>query len=106
MEIVVIGDSPTTLGFKLAGIRSTSTPESSPDLPGLIRELAQKPEVGLVIINEKLAESVRGEINEIRSEKNQHLIIVEIPDPQGPLVRETDPILELIRRTLGAQIKT
>jgi len=103
MEMAVIGDSTTVLGFHLAGIRISLSSPSREELSGFIRNLAKEGKTGLILITERLAETARKEIREIRSEYPR-LVITEIPDPQGPVHREVDPIQALLRRTLGAQI--
>lgn len=105
MEIAVIGDSSAVLGFQLAGVHTAHNPQSPDEIADLLRDLAKKGTIGLLIITERMAETVREEIREIRAEYPR-LIITEIPGPQGPVHREVDPIQELLRRTLGAQINT
>lgn len=105
MEVALIGDSATVLGFQLAGIRLTFTPASDPELSEIIRDLTRREDIGLLIITERMAEKVEQKIREVRQE-NPRLIVVEIPDYRGPVSREADPIQDLLRRALGAQIKT
>lgn len=103
MELVVIGDEDTRTGFQLAGItRIYPGDEAKTHL----EEMLQDETIGIIMINERFAEENREALNRARKEKKKLTpIIVEIPDNTGPIKREIDPIQELIRRALGAQIE-
>jgi V/A-type H+-transporting ATPase subunit F len=82
MDVVVIGDRTTVTGFRLAG------------------------SVGVVVITERIADKHRETLLRMgREKKGLAPIVVEIPDLTGPVKREKDPIKELIRRALGAEIE-
>jgi len=102
MEIIVIGDEITLTGFRMAGIKNTY----SLDIPKQsFRDLLQDENIGVIIVTEKFAEQHRSLIEESRKTKKRiNPIVVEIPDSQGPIKREVDPIKELIKRAIGADI--
>ena len=103
MELIVIGDENTQTGFKLAGVKRTYPGEEAKNhLEKMLREST----VGIILINERYAEENREILNRVKKEgKKLTPIIVEIPDHTGPIEREIDPLQELIRRALGAQIE-
>ena len=102
MELVVIGDEDTRIGFKLAGVkRAYAGDEAKNSLEAIL----QDDTTGILMINERFAEENREILNRAKKEKKKLTpIIVEIPDGTGPIKREIDPLQELIRRALGAQI--
>lgn len=103
MELVVIGDEDTRTGFKLAGITRTYPGDEAKTH---LEEILQDDTIGIIMINERFAEENREILNRDRKEKKRLTpIIVEIPDRTGPIKREIDPIQQLIRRALGAQIE-
>jgi V/A-type H+-transporting ATPase subunit F len=103
MELVVIGDEDTRTGFKLAGVTRTYPGEEAKTY---LEEMLLDSTIGIIMINERFAEQNREILNRARKEKKKLTpIIVEIPDSTGPIKREIDPIQQLIRRALGAQIE-
>ena len=102
MEIVIIGDEDTRTGFKLSGITRTYPGEGIKDQ---LVEMLQDNSIGIIMITERYAEENKEVLNRARKDKKRLTpVIVEIPDSTGPITRETDPLQELIRRALGAQI--
>jgi V/A-type H+-transporting ATPase subunit F len=57
------------------------------------------PEVGLVLITERVAQEIRGEVDAIRREGRPPLIL-EIPDLQGPLPGGQS-LLDRLRALMG-----
>ena len=102
MEIVVIGDEDTRTGFKLSGVARTYPGE---EIKTHLMEMLQDDSIGIIMITERYAEENKEVISRARKDKKRLTpVIVEIPDSTGPITRETDPLQELIRRALGAQI--
>jgi len=101
MHYRVIGDSRTALGFQLAGVESlvANTPEEGGPL---LREAANDPDVGILMVTEKIAEANRSIVQEIRaSEKGP--VVVEIPGPEGKLP-DRPSLIDLIQEALGIRI--
>ncbi len=102
MEILVVGDRHTVTGFKLAGIKKTySTDDDQVDLKSILMDET----TGVLILTEKFAENHRKLIDNHRESKKMMPIVVEVPDVSGPLARDIDPIRELIKRAIGADVK-
>ncbi len=102
MEIVVIGDQHTVTGFRLAGIKKTyGTEDGKENLKKILSDEA----VGVLILTERFADDNRGTVEDHRSSKKMTPIIVEVPDVSGPVDRAVDPIRELIKRAIGADVK-
>ncbi|MFQ6050296.1 MAG: V-type ATP synthase subunit F [Candidatus Hydrothermarchaeota archaeon] len=105
MEIAVIGDTDTVTGFRLAGIKETYDGQKPEEIEKTLRNLMKREDICIIIITERVAESVRSVIDELEDKKISPIpIIVEIPDKKGPIEREISPIRELIRKAVGVDI--
>jgi len=101
MELVVIADEHSATAFRLAGVQRVYDAGSAQEnLPALLAEET----VGLVIVTERVADENRKTIDDHKASKRITPIVVEVPDVQGPIDREVDPIRELIRRAIGADV--
>jgi vacuolar-type H+-ATPase subunit F/Vma7 len=98
MKILVIADSKTCTAFGLAGFSGrpvASAAEAGALLTGLTR-----PEAGLVLITEALAEKNRNLVERLLTEPGRPLIL-EIPDMGGPRPgkpKTTERLFDLLRR--------
>ncbi len=105
MNVFVIGDHDTTIGFRLAGVNGTYEAADRSEVEEAMKDIAVKGESSLVIITERLAEMVRGMVNEIQRMKTGEVIIVEIPDRTGRIEGRTDSIRGMIKRMVGVEIE-
>lgn len=104
MKIGVIGDSNTVLGFRLTGVMETRETEDPKEAFEALKTFFRDKDMGLVIITERLADSLRTEIDKLTKGVVTPLL-VEIPDKEGAIERKVDPINELVRRAVGVEIK-
>ncbi|MCP4716985.1 MAG: V-type ATP synthase subunit F [Deltaproteobacteria bacterium] len=102
MEIVGIGDEHTATGFRLAGVGRILTFE---DGAAELQTILKDEQVGVLIVTERFAEENRKAVDDHKDSKRITPIVVEVPDVNGPIEREADPISELIKRAIGAEIK-
>ena len=102
MEIAVIGDSDTVLGFSLAGIKKTFKIDDSntSEAKSALKNIKNFSNVAILIITEKVAELIRKELNEWQNEKGIYPVIMEIPDRTGP-ISDKDSLSELIKKAIG-----
>ncbi len=101
MEVVVIGEQNTITGFRLEGVKRTYLPDEGKEN---LKEILSEAGLGVLILTERFAEDNRKAIEDHQSSKRVTPIIVEVPDITGPIEREVDPIRELIRRAIGADV--
>jgi vacuolar-type H+-ATPase subunit F/Vma7 len=101
MKYLVIGDEDTVLGFRYAGIEGTvvGTAEEAKEA---FASAVKSPTVGIIIINDAIAESIRPDINKVRFEAKEPLI-VEIPGPGGPAV-ERMSLIKMIHQAVGIRL--
>ena len=105
MKIAVVGDPDTVTGFRLGGVIDTYSIESGEPVDSVLKKLAADEELGIIILTERLADANRSTIDEVtKAKKAITPIIVEIPDKSGPIVREVDPLKELIKSAIGVEM--
>lgn len=104
MKLSVIGDFDTVTGFRLAGIKDAYEVEEPAEAVDLLKDIIKNEEIGIIIITEKIADSIRDETKELFEGRITPLM-VEIPDKNGPIEKKKDPIKELIRRAVGVEVK-
>ncbi len=104
MKIAVIADKDTALGFALTGIKDIFAVENRDDAKTALSEVMQSSDIGIVIITERYAHSLREEIQRFREEKPLYPLLVEVSDKKGKMRRE-DPIRLLIKRAVGLDIQ-
>ena len=101
MEVVVIGEQNTITGFSLAGVKRTYLLDEGKEN---LKDILSEDGLGVLVLTERFAEDNRKAIEDHQSSKRVTPIIVEVPDVTGPIEREVDPIRELIRRAIGADV--
>jgi V/A-type H+/Na+-transporting ATPase subunit F len=101
MHIVAIGDHNTVTAFRLAGVAHVHDMDQG---RSELRSILADDQVGIVIVTERFAQDNQQVIDSHKTSKRITPIIVEVPDSTGPIDRKADPISELIRRAVGADV--
>ncbi|KUK44160.1 MAG: V-type ATP synthase subunit F [Methanothrix harundinacea] len=105
MKIAVIGDSDTVSGFRLGGVTSSNVVKDGEPIDAILKELIADETVGVIAITERVADANRSAIDEAnKGKKAVTPILVEIPDKNGPIVREVDPLKALIKSAIGVEV--
>jgi vacuolar-type H+-ATPase subunit F/Vma7 len=97
-RIVVIGDAPLVMGFKLAGIEETVQASDSTIQSELEKVLANK-EYGIIITNEKMLNKIDWRLKK-KLDSIAYPVVIPMPDYSGKSA-EGDEIRNLIKRALG-----
>jgi V/A-type H+-transporting ATPase subunit F len=101
MKFYCIGDEDTVRGFRLAGIEGQVV-ASDREAREALERVAGRKDVGVVMINDVVAAGIREQVDALRLECEQPLV-VEIPGPQGPLAgRKT--LRQLVQEAVGIRI--
>ena len=83
MNFYCIADENTVRGFRLAGV-SGQVVTTAPEAATALAAAAARRDCAIIILTEKVAEGIRAQVERMRFESPQPLI-VEIPGPAGPL---------------------
>ena len=96
MDVKVIGDENTVVGFRLAGVCGYSVKDKAE-----AEEAFEKCKgSGVVVVTERIAEMIRATL----SEERFFPLVIEIPDREGPIDRE-DQLRILMRQAIGVDMK-
>lgn len=101
MELFIIGDHDTVLGFSLAGIEGRIVKDSR-EAYSALNEVVEAGEVGILLITERLAHELRKDIDQIMMTR-RYPLVVEIPDVEGPF-EEKVTISDLVKTAIGIKI--
>jgi V/A-type H+-transporting ATPase subunit F len=99
MKIAVVGDLDMTMGFRLAGLVDIYEVKSADEAIEAIKELDGRSDIGLIITSERIGEEIRDKISGLKK------FIVEVPDKNGKIAREHDPVKVLVRKAVGIELK-
>ncbi|MHC1750221.1 MAG: V-type ATP synthase subunit F [Cellulosilyticaceae bacterium] len=102
MKSFLISDNRDTwVGMRLAGINGIMVHEKAEVIKAM-KEAMKDPEIGIIIVTEKIVDIAKDEIMEWKLKKKKPLII-EIPDRHGT-TRGYDLITNYIRDSVGIRI--
>ncbi len=102
-KIAVVADRDVATYFRIAGVEITHAVDNSKHASDLIFKLAEEKDVGIIIVTEKIADEIKTTIDEIS--KRTYPAILTIPGKEGPIAGKVSPIMELVKRTVGVEIK-
>ena len=103
-KISVIGDVDTISGFRLAGVKNSYAVKDAKEAEKYLLELSKNPEIVVVVLTERLAKELSPVIEKI-TELSEYPLILTIPDKKGPIEQGVDPMVQLIKRTIGVEVK-
>jgi len=101
VKFFVIGERETVLGFRLVGIEGTVATERDDAMAALNETVARK-DVGVVLVTEKVAASIRDEVD-ARLYGFGFPLVLEIPDSSGPDPARPE-IDDVVRRAIGVSL--
>lgn len=102
MKSFLLSDNHDTwVGMRLAGIDGVVLHEKDEVLE-VLKEAVANPEIGILILTEKIVDLAHDEIMQYKI-KNKKPLIVEIPDRHGT-TRGTDVMASYIRESVGIHI--
>ncbi|ADK82208.1 V-type ATP synthase subunit F [Sediminispirochaeta smaragdinae] len=101
MDYFVIGDEDTILGFGMVGVRGRSV-EDAVSANAALSEALDDKEIGIIIITETAAETIRDRVNGLTF-SHRFPLIVEIPDRNGPSPGRKS-LRELVNQAIGIKL--
>lgn len=97
-KIIVIGDAPLVMGFKLAGIDDTVQASDSTIQAELEKVLANR-DYGIIVTNEYMLNKIDWRLRK-KLDSIAYPVVIPMPDYTGKST-EGDEIRNLIKRALG-----
>ena len=101
MKFYCIGDEDTVRGFRLAGVDG-QTVSSDQEAKAALEDAIGRRDVGVVMITDAVAADIREQVDAIRLECEQPLL-VEIPGPLGPIAGRKS-LRQLVQEAVGIRI--
>ena len=101
MKIAGLLDKDSAIGFRLAGIKDIYSSDN--DILEKWEKITKRNDIGLILINERIAENIKLKLNEFRL-RNTIPIVLEIPDKKGRIPDHIDYISNLIKKAVGVEI--
>ncbi|MBM7870010.1 V/A-type H+-transporting ATPase subunit F [Clostridium pascui] len=102
MKAFLISDNVDSLvGLKTAGIRG-SVVHKREEVLEVLEDLLKDKEISTIIVTEKIAELIPGELSKIKLSKLLPLV-VEIPDRHGSK-KEEDHLLNYVKEAIGLKL--
>lgn len=101
MQFYVIADEHTVMGFKLVGLEGEVV-ETADEAREALEKAFASPDIGIVVITETIAASIKSEMEQFIFGRDFPLII-EIPDRTGPMEGRIS-IREMVRSAVGVKV--
>ena len=101
MQFYVIADENTVTGFKLVGLEGEVV-ETADEAREALSKAFSSPDIGIVVITERIAASISEEVEEFMFGHSFPLII-EIPDRTGPMEGRVS-IRQMVRSAVGVKV--
>jgi len=101
MRYFVIGDDDTVLGFRYAGVPGWAV-ASPAEAREALRRAAEDRELGIVIVQEDIADSIRAEVDRVRFGGRLPLV-VEAPGRPGPSPKRRE-LMDVIQEAVGFRL--
>ena len=101
MQFYVIADEHTVTGFKLVGLEGEVV-ETADEAREALEKAFASPDIGIVVITETIAASIKSEMEQFIFGHDFPLII-EIPDRTGPMEGRIS-IREMVRSAVGVKV--
>lgn len=101
-KIIFLTPLDAEYGFRLSGVAQHTV--APPDVENAIKQFMAEPDVGLIILDERLRAGINeGRLREM--EKKWHGVLLFLPAPARAGVEVEDYALALIRRAIGYHVR-
>lgn len=102
-SIALVADKNTATCFKLAGLKHVYSVESPEEAEKRIRTLLEKDDPAIILITERLFNQIHSSLE--NASERRYPVVIPIPDTKGRKMLKIDPIIELVRRKTGIEVK-
>lgn len=102
-KIAVVADEDVATFFRASGVKMSYGVKTAKEAEDLVWKIAENKDVVILIVTEKIADEIKSTIDEIS--KRIYPTILVIPGKEGPIPGRVSPLLALVKRTVGVEIK-
>ena len=101
MKFYLIGDEDALLGFGMVGVDGIAV-RSAEEASHALEQVLENPDIGIILINERIADLIREKVNQFIF-KREFPLILEIPDRKGRK-QNRKTLRELVNDAIGIQL--
>lgn len=102
-KIAVITDEDVATFFRCSGVTMSYSVKTAKEAEELAWKLSESKDIHVLAITERIADEIKPVVDEIS--KKLYPTVIIIPGKEGPLPGKVSPILDLIKKTIGKEIK-
>ena len=102
-KVAVVADENVATYFRVAGVKNSYAASNPQDADDIVRNLANNKEIAIIIVTEPIAEMIPSTIDTVS--KRITPTIITIPGREGPRGEKGTSIVDLVKRTIGVEIK-
>jgi len=102
-KVAVLADKETAVYFKLSGIKTSYFVNDRAEAEKRLESLFANKEISLIMVTEQVFEWIQSRLTRMKRER-EYPLVVSIPGKRGEKPK-TDVLAELIKKTVGIEIK-
>ena len=102
-KIAAITDEDISTFLRCSGVTMSYSAKNAKEAEELAWKLSESKEIDVLVITEKIADEIRNVVNEIS--KKLYPIVIILPGTEGHDPRKVSPISDLIKKTIGKDMK-
>ena len=101
MKFYLIGDEDARLGFGMVGVEGVLA-RSAEEAGQALTQVLDNPDVGIILINERIAELIREQVDQFVF-KREFPLILEIPDRKGRM-EDRKSLRDMVNDAIGIKL--
>ncbi len=102
-KVAIIAEEDLAGFFRVAGLRNAYGVRTAREAEELLWKLVDREDISVIAVTEGVAKQIMGAVEE--ASRRLTPTVVTIPGREGPLPEMAAPIMELVKRTVGMEIK-
>lgn len=102
-KIAVVADPEVASFFRVTGVKRAYGVKTAKEAAEAVGKLAEEREVAVIIVTEKIAEEIKPVMDEVG--RRAYPTVITIPGKEGPIPGKAPSVMELVKRTVGVEIK-
>ncbi len=102
-KIAVVADEDVATFFRASGVKLSYGVKTAKEAEEVMWKLADNKDVVIILTTEKIADEIKHVIDEIS--KRIYPTVLVIPGKEGPIPGRVSPLLALVKRTVGVEIR-
>ena len=102
-KLAIIAEEDVAAFFRASGIRNSYGVKSAKEAEEILWKLLEKEEIAVIALTETIVQRIKQTVEEVS--RRIYPTVVTIPGREGPIPEMAAPVMELVKRTVGVEIK-